>query len=276
MFFVSKKKQRRDQGAGLVFRWRRARRHHAGKVLAMLLTLGFFGFAAYAIQVEGLRNPLQTKRTSVVVMLTDDDPNCQWLLLQVEERAPFPLRWDPASDPETMGRVKAATSLLEGRVWDYRPSMAQLPENEERLTLPSIVESGSRLFLDTVDTSNRALDEDDSSPGRLRGDLRVRAQVVADPEIRGRLPSGEFPLPRDLIADEWFGHSFRFLLGIDALGVVRGCLPLSGGSLEVVKPTEQQKFLAAWLRRTTFKASDHDESGVKIGVLELHIEARDE
>lgn len=277
MFFLRKHKQKKDQGAGLVFRWRGARRHHAGKILALLLSLGFFAFSAYAIRVEGLRTPLLTKQTGKVVMLSAEDPHCRRLLEQVEDRSPFPFRWDPALDAMTMGRISDATDLLGGRVWDYQPLMVQLPEAEGLMGLPSIFEENSRFFDSCVN------EWDDASGGgqhfstkRPNGDLRVIAQFVADQEMRDRLPTGELPLPNDLIVDEWFGHSFRFLLGVDSLGVVRGCLPLSSESMEVVKPTEKQKFLAAWLRKTGFKPSDQVGGGVSIGVLELKIEAIEE
>ena len=44
MFFLRHKRQRRDQGAGLVFRWRGARRHRIGQVMALVVTGSFFAF----------------------------------------------------------------------------------------------------------------------------------------------------------------------------------------------------------------------------------------
>ena len=271
MFFLRHKRQRRDQGAGLVFRWRGARRHRIGQVLAFVVTCSFFAFFAYAVRVDGLKEPLLTKRTGEVVMLNESDPHCERLLLQVEERSPFPVRWDPAFDVDTMERINAATSELEGRVWDYRAAMMSLPDNREVSKLPSISEegcSGSGFYTGGANTWLESAGHE----GGVYKNLRVNAQVVADQAIQSRLPDGELPLPNDLIADEWFGKSFRFLVGIDSLGVVRGCLPLSGGSMEVSKPTEKQRLLAAWLRRTAFKASENDS--ITVGVLELQIEGQ--
>jgi len=209
-------------------------------------------------------------------MLHENDPDSERLLLRVEECSPFPLRWDPAFDPETMGRINTATSLLSGRVWDYRPSLVEVPQRKVSLQLPSISEDKRSFFL------NASQDWGDSSDGmsipaeRSFVDLRVSAKIVADKEIQARLPLAEFPLPADLIGDEWYGRSFRFLVGVDSLGVVRGCLPLSGSGMDVVKPTERQKFLSAWLLRTPFKASNDIGSPTSIGVLELQIEAREE
>jgi len=276
MFFLRKKKQRQDQDVGLVFRWRGARRHHVGKALALALTIVLFAFATYAIRVEGMRTPLLTKRTGEVVMLHENDPHSEWLLLQVEERSPFPLRWDPAFDSETIGRISTATNLLSGPVWDYQPSLVEVPRRGVSLRLPSISEDKRSFFSETSQNWNESADAMSIPAERSYVNLRVSAKIVADKEIQGRLPLAEFPLPADLIGDEWYGRSFRFLVGVDSLGVVRGCLPLSGSSMDVAKPTERQKLLSIWLLRMLFKASDDIESPTSIGVLELQIEAREE
>ena len=274
MFFWRHKKQRRDQIAGLVFRWRGARRHHAGKILALFLTTVFFAFSAYALRVEGLRAPLLTKRTGEVVMLSENNPYGERLMLQIEERSPFPLRWDPAFDPETMGRVAATASRLEGRVWNYSPALRLLPKSSQAAGLPSVSEGGAGFFVSEDRPWQEFAGSGSASSTGFRGDLSVSALLVAHDVIKARLPSSELPLPGGVIADAWFGQSFRFLMNIDAKGVVRGCLPLSGGSMEVAKPTEKQKLLTAWLHRTSFSPSvDGTDS---VGVLELQIEAREQ
>ncbi len=274
MFFWRNKKQRRDQMAGLVFRWRGARRHHAGKILALFFTSVFFAFSSYALRVEGLRPPLETKRTGEVVMLSEDNPYCERLMLQIEERSPFPLRWDPAFDPETMARIVRTTRRLEGRVWDYNPAMWPLPESSESMALPSVTGGGAGFFASDDRPWREFSESGDVSPAGFRRNLNVRALLVANGQVGGRLLSSDLPLPGGVIADEWFGQSFRFLMSIDAGGVVRGCLPLSGGSMEVAKPTDKQKLLAAWLHRTAFSSSL--DGSVSVGVLELQIEAREE
>ena len=272
MLFWSHKKQSRDQIAGLVFRWRAARRHHAGKVVALFLSSVFFAFVIYALRVEVLRAPLLTKRTGEVLMLNPDNPYCAMLMLQVEERSPFPLRWDPAFDLETMGRIAVMTNKIEGRVWTYQPGMHTLPEVADSVGLPSVFEAGDAGFV-SLRSSWSDFDGRNSIDGQ-RGGVNLRALMVAGDSIRARLPSSELSLPGGMIADEWYGQSFRFLMSIDANGVVRGCLPLSGSSMEVSKPTEKQKLLSAWLRRIVFTPS---RDGVaSMGVLEFQIEAREE
>jgi len=273
MLFLRKKKQLRDRDVGLVFRWRGARRHHVGKGLALGLTVVFFGFTTYAIKIEGLREPLLTKRTGEVVMLNNDSPYSLCLMQQVENRSPFPARWDPAFDENTMGRVERATNVLEGPVLAYQPLLMPLPAIHKMMSLPSVMNEcgaggvGSTGMWSNWEGGKVAVTEIGYN------DLQVSVQIVADEGIQRRLPLDDLLLPAHLMTDESFGQSFRFLVGIDSLGVVRGCLSLSGGNMEVAKPTEKQKLLAAWLRRMIFQPIDQES--IMIGVIELQIEARE-
>ena len=54
MLFLRKRREKRDQEAGLVFRWRGARRHHAGKLVALILVSAFFAFFAYAVKIDAV------------------------------------------------------------------------------------------------------------------------------------------------------------------------------------------------------------------------------
>ena len=72
MYFIRKKKHKRDQDAGLIFHWRGFRKHHSGKIVAMILACGLFAFSVYAIKVETIRSPLQSKREGVVVVVLPD------------------------------------------------------------------------------------------------------------------------------------------------------------------------------------------------------------
>ncbi|MBK1830329.1 hypothetical protein JIN77_06310 [Verrucomicrobiaceae bacterium R5-34] len=272
MFFLSKRRQRRDREAGLIFRWRGAKKHHAGKLVALMITVGFFAFSMYAIRVSGVEAPLASKRTASVFMINEDDPNCLNLLAQVEERSPFPRRWDPAFDEETMSRIQQGTQQLAGRAWSYEPELAPLPTIESDDRLPSIVEPNASLLGNLVQSWEVAPREGAHAE---QGELFVRAKITADASIQKRLPTTSPALPQELVAEEWFGQSFRFLMGIDADGVVRGCVALSAETLEAVKPSDKQKLLAAWLRVQRFLPDD-SKSPATIGVLELEIEALQE
>ncbi|BDS05949.1 hypothetical protein NT6N_09890 [Oceaniferula spumae] len=269
MFFLSKRRQKRDQEAGLIFRWRGARKHHTGKLLALMIATGFFAFSVYAIRIDGEKTPLVSKRTASVFFISEDDPNYQNLLVQIEEKSPFPRRWDPAYDKDTMARISAQTDLLAGKTWKYEPELVALPREQDGRALPSIVDPEEGLLGDIAKTWELSVDE---SGGQAEGDLYVLARINADSNIQKRLQQKSPVLPRALVAEEWFGQSFRFMIGIDAKGIVRGCVSLSGEGLEAVKPSEKQKLLSAWLRSQRFLPVDSDQP-VVIGVLELQIEA---
>ena len=242
-------------------------------MLALALTSLFFGFVVYAVKVEGLRDPLLTRRTGEVVLLTEETAYGQNLMLQVESKIPFPTRWDPAFDEDTMGRIEAGIERLLGSVLPYRSPLQPLPPIHESRGLPSVFKEQSGFFLGSVDQWEGLKKSWHVSPDATQDDLQISVLMVADEDIEKRLPTGELLLPDHLITDESFGQSFRFLVGIDSLGVVRGCLSLSGGSMEVVKPTERQKLLAAWLRHMMFRPVEGNS--LMIGVIELQIEARE-
>lgn len=269
MFFLSKKRQKLDQDAGLIFRWRGARKYHTGKLIALMITIGFFAFSVYAIRIGGTQTLLVSKRTASVFMINEDDPACRNLLVQIEERSPFPRRWDPAYDDETMSRVSQGTDQLAGKTWNYQPLLEPLPSEDPEPILPSIAEPDATLLGGMTRTWEVA---DTGNSGQERGELFVRAKITGDSSIQKRLPIKSQGLPQELIAEEWFGQTFRFLIGIDSKGVVRGCIPLSAETLEAVKPSDKQKLLAAWLRIQRFLPSA-PEQPTTIGVLELEIEA---
>ena len=199
MYFLRHKKLSRDRGAGLVFRWRGAKRHHTGKIVALLLTVGFFAFSAYALRVEGLRQPLLTQRQGELVILNEENPFCQKLMFQIEDRSPFPVRWDPAFDFDTMGRLGEATALLDGGVWDYQPELVAMPEQQATMALPSIFEGRGVFFSNTGRLWQDLSDDSMQTSAGLGAAVRVAALIVADKEIRELLPEAGLLLPADLL-----------------------------------------------------------------------------
>ena len=126
MLFLRKKRQKRDQEAGLIFQWRGSRKHHIGKILALMIAVGCFAFSVYALKIESIKPPLLSKREGVVIMLNEDDPNCRKLMMQIEGKSPFPVRWDPVFDRGTLfglqsdGRTEAILMSLPPLVrWEY-------------------------------------------------------------------------------------------------------------------------------------------------------------
>lgn len=267
MYFLRKRREKRDQEAGLVFRWRGAKAHHVGKLIALMIAASFFAFSVYAIRIDvGQELPL-SKRTGSVFMINEEDPHSYHLLVQIEERSPFPRRWDPAYDEDTMRRVSEEANLLAGYVREYKPELRPLPVADEIGALPSVIKPASALTGNAV----KAWMLESSSGESTRGDVYVQARITADEKIEKRLQGKTLSLPRVLVAEEWYGQTYRFHISVNAKGVVTDCLPLSGESLEVMKPMEKEKLLAAWLRSQRLESAA-DAAELR-GVIELEIEA---
>ena len=273
MYFIRRKKHERDQEAGLIFHWRGFRKHHFGKIIALLLGCVFFGFSVYAIKVESIKAPLLSKKQAVVIMLNEDDPFCQALMLQIEDQSPFPARWDPVTDKEVLHRVNEGGSLLQGKLWDYNMGLKPLPEEQTSDELASIIGSYDALR----GKANSGWYQAGIHGGIIaRSDLLIKARVHVTGDLKPRISKVQLALPPDLIADEDFGQTFRFQLGLDEAGFVNTCIPLPGGSTDVTKITEREKKVAAWLRTLRFSSAEQATSGWATGQLELQIEANRE
>lgn len=269
MFFRRTRKQKRDREAGLVFHWRGAKKHHLGKFVALMVAASCFAFAAYAVRIEGLKQPLLSKRTGTVILLNEDDPNCRRLMLQIEEKSPFPSRWDPVHDPATGKRIADMAESVMGEPWVYQPQLRNLPpQDEESASLASMDDPNEGLVAGMMTGWRQRLESNDFTGG---GDLYVRGIVVAKGDIEGRLAHKVWSLPTNLVTEDWLGQSFRFMLGIDGRGIVRSCIPLPGGSMGGGRATDRQKDLAVWLRAQRFKAAE--DEAMQFGELQLQIEA---
>lgn len=270
MYFLRKKKQQRDREAGLIFPWRGSRKHHLGKMVAFLVAMGFFAFSVYAIKIEGIKSPLLSNRKGVVVMLDEHDPECQKLMFQIEQRSPFPARWDPAFDQNLQAGLRQATDGLQGGLWQYDAALLPMPEVKERDLPASIIEPDQGL-LGRVSGVWRQVDL--AANARPAGDLLIRAKVTALGGIKGRVKRDELALPVDLVADDWFGQTFRFYIRLDDQGVVTSCVPLLGGTLDAPTITDRQKNLAAWIRTQRFASLSSNDGDTGFGQLQLQIEA---
>ena len=270
MYFIRKKKHQRDQQAGLIFHWRGFRKHHLGKMIALLVVSGFFAFSVYAIKIDVLKTPLLSKKEGVVIMLDVDDPNCRALLLQVEERSPFPARWDPVMDMDVRHRLDEAQRLLEGGLLNYQMNMQALPEEQLSHGLVSIMDSKHILsgYVQTSWPQKHA-----EANVMERKDLFIKAKVHSGGELQTRIAGEELALPADLVTDEGYGQVYRFQLGLDRFGFVSACIPLTGGSRDITKITDRQRKLAAWLRTQRFSPAGSEDKEMVIGQLELQIKA---
>ena len=269
MFFLRKRKQKRDREAGLVFHWRGAKKHHLGKFIALMVAGSCFAFAAYAIRIEGPKPPLVSKRKGTLIFINENDPNCRRLMLQVEAQSPFPARWDPAYDLVTRDRVAAMAEKVMGEPWEYQAELKLLPPRaQDTFGLTSILEPRAGLLAGMMHTWPQNLDSAEVVGG---GDLFVRGSIRVSGELSERLMKQEWILPANLVSEDWFGQSFRFMVGVDSKGIVRSCVSLPGGSMGVVRVTDRQEELAVWLRAQRFKSVDKE--GMVFGELELQIDA---
>ncbi len=267
MFFLRKKKLKKDREAGLVFQWRGSTKHHLGKVIALMIAVGFFAFSVYALKVETIKPPLLSKRKGVVIMLNEDDPHCANLMIQIERKSPFPVRWDPVFDREVMVRIEESVEGLVGGRWQYDAELAAMPIKKSVGGLESIIEPNDGLLGRVMNDWTEGPQTDLQVPS---GELSIRIRVRAGDALKLRLPANEFQLPTDLVADDSFGQSFRFMVELDASGIVLSCVSLPGGTMDATKATDLQKDLAAWLRLQKFNKADRD--GAVTGQLELQIE----
>lgn len=235
-----------------------------------MVTIGFFAFSVYAIKIDEIKPPLLSKREGVVIMLSEDDPNCQTLMFQVEERSPFPVRWDPVYDQEIMTRIALAKNNLEGEIWNYDAELNPLPEEQSARGLSSIIEPHHGLLGRMTDHWKQ---EGLAYGADGQGYLFIRAKVLAIGDLKNRIPQAEVPLPLDLVSDDWFGQTFRFQIRLDVNGAVTSCVPLLGGTADAPQITDRHKNLAAWIRTQSFKPVEPASQQSGGGQLELQIEA---
>ncbi|MDG1358181.1 MAG: hypothetical protein P8P36_08310 [Akkermansiaceae bacterium] len=270
MYFIRKKRHKRDQDAGLIFHWRGFRSHHSGKLIGLLLACAFFAISVYAVKVETMRSPLQSKREGSVVMLCLDDPAVRNLLLQVEDKSPFPSRWDPAMDEEVTHRISSSRDELDGSLWRYQMQLQPLPTIDRSPSLISITQSASELFDVMPDHWQESVPKEGFV---LREPPVIQVRVVASQQLKSRITGNELELPNKLVIDEGYGQIFRFQIALDAAGFVSNCTPLPGGTVDSVKITDRQRNLAAWLRAQRFSDGGKDAAEMVVGQLELQIEA---
>lgn len=275
MSFFRKKRQQRDRDAGLVFAWRGGKKHHLGKILALMIAVGFFSFAVYAVKIDVVKPPRMPQREGVVFMIDESLPECQDLLLKIEAMSPFPKRWDPAKDQEAMARVDDSLKQLTGEIWSYQPAYEKMPALESSTALPSVIDDHTLLMPELADNWQEAT----NGPVSLTKEPPlVQAQLVASGALKDRLLQSNYALPIGLGTEDSYGQSFTFSVSVDQDGTVSTCMPLLGSQLGVSKPSEQQQELVNWIKKLTFKPSaeistDGKSAAIIFGKLTITIEA---
>ena len=123
MLFTQKKKRQQDSEAGLVFPWRGIPSRYMNRVTSFFVTALIFFIFIYAIRIEGIEKPVTTYQTSSVIYLDESDPSLSQLFLEIEQKSPFPVRWDPISEKQSLARLRAQVDPSSVEQWQYSPEL---------------------------------------------------------------------------------------------------------------------------------------------------------
>lgn len=266
MFFSRKKKLIKDREAGLTFNWRGSRGYQWGKVMAFVISGGLFIFAVYALKIGGEQKSMSEKREAVVMVIDQLDPSNQALMMIVEQRSPFPPRWDPAYDVGVLKRVNEGLESMMGASSSYDTPLLPIPEESYADYSVSNVRADDGLFYQEI--LQREVPEALAASGS-RGGLLRNISILESSALSSRLECLYHPLPDGLVSESSYGQSYEFIVGLDTKGEVFSCLPVTGGAMDTIKPSNSQRKLASWLRKQNYKAADD----ITVGMIELQIEA---
>lgn len=224
MFRTKGRRLREDRERGLLFAWRGAE-SNLGSMLLALLIVGLLGSAVGALVRVKIGEPPLDGETRASLVMVPDDGSGRRLLRAAVEAGPYPLRWNPAADPEYAALRGRAMRLAAAGGLRYEPTLRSVGGEavrsgesvEPESVLPPLPESGATI-----------------PPAR-------RARVVARPIGGGEgLRLAELPLSA---ANAVAVDGRRFLVGFDVAGRVESVTPLD--------PEEAPVDLEGWLRRGT-------------------------
>lgn len=251
----------------MVFRWRGARKHHMGKFLALAIAVAIFAFAIPAVQLEELKTPVVSQSTASVIYIDEDSPLSRELVMQIWDKSPFPPRWDPAQDPETLQRVLATSDAISPRVHSYSPTLVPMPISTENDNLPSTVNPNAPLlpsraaFWKSIAQSN----DETTAPEAVQAMFVMNTSAA----LRERLPKNMTLPPAHLVTEEWLGQTFRFILTLTPRGTVGSVFPVQGGTLDEGQLSESQKALLTWIKAQHFTP----HTSASTGTIELQLKA---
>lgn len=107
MFRGRNKLQRRDREWGLIFSWRLPRSSGGAFFLALALVSGAAFLLAIGVRVRAGAAPGPPGERASLMILSKDGRG-DWVERRAIEAGPFPVRWNPAADPEYAARRAAA------------------------------------------------------------------------------------------------------------------------------------------------------------------------
>lgn len=237
MLFSHKKRIQRDRDAGLVFHWRGGvGENNGGLLMAIVCTLGLFGFAFWAVEYASRDATVDTVQTAEFMLIDDMTPE---MALWSDQSSPFPPRWDPADDRSHDLRVSEGVHAVLASLALPEIKWHRMPEVSRPVTSPPLLEPG-RLVLGPLPS--------DSLESLTPAQVELSPTMAASGDLKKRLPVKAVPFLK-AIAAESYGQRMSFLVALDASGKVVQCAPADWVEGELAKDLENwvrtQQYLPA-------------------------------
>ncbi|GAA5495278.1 hypothetical protein Rhal01_01453 [Rubritalea halochordaticola] len=238
MFLSRRKKLTRDREAGMVFRWRGGLAgNRGGMTLAIFLTGGIFTLAFVGLNINVRKSKPLQRRVAKIMLVPENDER---LSLWVDQKSPFPARWDPADDQEHLQRVEDELTLALATSSIRETEWREMPASQQRLTSPSIFKVAEQVLPELSKGERELVPE---APIKLQLDTEMLGDLAK------RRPTQIEAFEQDIPAEE-FGKQFRWFISLDREGNVVYLAPVEPGNGEF------SKLLENWLRGLKFKAAD--------------------
>jgi hypothetical protein len=226
-------KQKRRNAPEWVFPWRPLGGWTISKWSAVLIVGGVFALFLSSVRIRlSPLEPWAAKKAAVIHVSNDAEGRA--LTLRASEGGPFPSRFEPASWEGAAALEQAAFEELRWTPPPYVPALRDLPESPAPPLQLSAMEAA-------VLPKRRA-----AAAGPPPGHLKPTPTLypLSGITVRGmpqQLPPFDGTVSTAMTAEAW-----RFLLRLDAAGLVRECVSLSGGDETGAPPLEN------WLRHVAF------------------------
>lgn len=235
----TRRKLERDREAGLIFDWRNRHASSLGMVAAVGLMALVTAVVGSVVRVEVVAPAEVAERHAAVVVVPEgmDDGG---LAALAEERSPLPGRFDPERELALPGTLELAGRLRP----EYAPELRPLDDDGTLDELP-VAQAGAVVL---PQRRAPAVAREPATSVAVRARLAARGALGA--RVPGELPGWAAPVP-----PEWLGRPLGFVIGVDAGGVVRHCMPLD----ESVEGLDVQA--EGWLRQLRFAPASPAAAG---------------
>lgn len=244
------RRTRRDEAAGLIFRWRVARGSRTRGLFAVLIATGLFALGASFIQVKGKTVRIEHRETARITILTAGQDSSRPWFEWARRNSPFLDRWEPEVDNALREHMAELEDELIARS-KYQPLLWPMPEITKEVPLPELFDPARPRLPPVKREMVRVI-----APPTV--EARVFTEVAGPLELRWENPSRplhellpkagpeeEASRPRELL-----GLERRFLVIADPKGVVIFCQSLDPTESKLDAP------LSRWLHQQRLKADE--------------------